>query len=279
MTLRNEMRGVLDAEKLRLLPSAFDILGNKQKAVAIIEVPQALSEKKREIAEAMMRKHKNVKSVLNKLSARKGIFRTREYEVIGGDRDTEVMHVESGCRFILDVQTCYFSQRESTERMRLASEVRKGETVMIFFSGVGPFPVIISRKSKADKIIGIEINDKAVFYAKQNAALNKTENVECVFGDVHNEAQRFYGKCDRVVMPLPEKSAEFLGDAAKCLKSKGTVHLYCFATEKDVKDKEDELVRAIKNMGFHASVAHSRKVLPYGPRIWKMRFDILIKKR
>ena len=279
MTLRNELRDVLDENDLRLIPTAFDIIGSKQKAVAIIEVPEALFGKKCVIAEALMRKHKNVKSVLNKLSARKGIFRTRDYEVIGGSPDTEVMHVESGCRFLLDPQNCYFSQRESTERARLASEVKKGETVMVFFSGVGPFPIILSKKSGASRIIGIEINDSAVFYARQNVALNKTKNVETIFGDAQNEALQFYGKCDRVVMPLPEKSVEYIENAVKCLKPRGIVHLYCFVDEKEVNKRKEELVRKIKSMGFHASIEHARKVLPYGPRIWKMRFDIIIKKR
>ncbi|MDI6721878.1 MAG: 50S ribosomal protein L11 methyltransferase, partial [Candidatus Aenigmarchaeota archaeon] len=272
MTLRKELEGTLSEKELRLIPSSFDILGNKQKAVAIIDIHEKLEGKKKKIAEALMRKHKNVKSVLKKMSERKGIFRNRDYELLAGDDDTEVMHIESGCRFLVDPQTCYFSQREGTERLRIAEKVRKGEVVMVFFSGAGPFPTIISKKSKAKRIVGIEINDKAVYYARENVKLNKINNVETIFGDVHNEAQRFYNKCDRVIMPLPEKSIEYMEEAVKCLKSKGVINFYCFVDEKEMSGKKEGIVRLIKNIGFYSRITESRKVLPYGPRIWKMRF-------
>ena len=279
MTLKKELHGLLGMKELSMVPSSFDILGNREKSVAIIDIPDSLKGKKLLIAEALMRKHKSVKSVLMRMSARKGVFRNREYELIAGDSDTEVMHMESGCRFLVDPQACYFSQRESTERLRIAGKVKKGETVMVFFSGVGPFQIVIAKKSKAGKVIGIELNDKAVYYSRENARLNRLENAETVFGDARHESARFHGKCDRVVMPLPESGIEFLEDAAKCLKSKGTIHFYCFVSEKNAKEVKEKALGRVKNLGYHAEITETKKVLPYGPRIWKTRLDILVRKR
>ncbi|MBI2173548.1 MAG: class I SAM-dependent methyltransferase family protein [Candidatus Aenigmarchaeota archaeon] len=279
MTLRKELHGLLSMKELSMVPSSFDILGNREKSVAIIDIPDSLKGKKLLIAEALMRKHKSVRSVLMRMSARKGVFRNREYELVAGDPDTEVMHVESGCRFLVDPQTCYFSQRESAERLRIAGKVKKGESIMVFFSGVGPFQVVIAKKSKARKVIGIELNDKAVYYARENARLNRLDSVETVFGDARHESARFHGKCDRVVMPLPESGVEYLQDAALCLKKKGVIHFYCFADEKSEGEMKERALKAVRSLGFGASVSESRKVLPYGPRIWKMRFDIEVKKR
>ncbi len=279
MTLKKELHGLLGMRELSMVPSSFDILGSREKSVAIIDIPESLKGKKLVIAEALMRKHKSVKSVLMRVSARKGVFRNREYELVAGDPDTEVMHMESGCRFLVDPQTCYFSQRESTERLRIAEKVKKGETVMVFFSGVGPFQVVIAKKSRARKVIGIELNDKAVYYARENARLNRLDNAETVFGDARHESARFHGKCDRVVMPLPESGIEYLQDAALCLKKKGVVHFYSFTGEKDMEGMKEKALGKIKNLGYHAEITESRKVLPYGPRIWKMRFDIEVKKR
>lgn len=278
MTLKQELRSVLTEKELAVAPSAFDVLGSKAKAVAIIEIPPQLEGKENAIAEALMRKHKNVKTVLKKLSDLKGIFRVRDYEILAGDSNTEVMHVESGCRFLLDPKRCYFSQREATERLRIAEKVNKNDVVMVFFSGVGPYCIIIAKKSKPRKVIGIEINDKAVLYARENAKLNKM-NVETIFGDARHESRRFWGKCDRVIMPLPGKSVEYLEDAIKCLKNKGVIHFYCFVSEGTVNEKKEELTKLVKSFGFHASVIETRKVLPYKPRIWNMRFDLEIRKR
>ena len=52
---------------------AFDVIGNKERAVAIIGMNYPKNEKK--IAEEIMKRHKNVKSVLKKLAERKGKFR------------------------------------------------------------------------------------------------------------------------------------------------------------------------------------------------------------
>lgn len=313
MSLKQELRGALTKKELALAPSAFDVLGSKAKAVAIIEIPDQLQKKENVIAEALMRKHKNVKSVLKKASSRHGVFRTRDYELLAGGEDTEVMHAESGCRMLVDPRACYFSQREATERLRIAEKVKKGEVVMVFFSGAGPFQVVIARKAKPKKVVGIEINEKAVYYARENARLNRIDNMEVVLGDARHEAQRFYDKCDRVVMPLPETAMDFLEDAVKCLKAKGIIHLYCLVKESnipsspqkskifgmsksklfeqsqrtkffadftsDAEEKKDQAISAIKAMGFHAEAIETKKVLPYGPRIWKMRIDIVVKKR
>ena len=110
------------------MPS-FDIIGNREKAVAIIELNDKVKKKARIIAHALMQQHKNVASVLLKESARKGKYRIRKMKLIGGQNNTEVIHKESSCSFILDPRKVYFSQREVTERQRIA-EKRSGSRAL-----------------------------------------------------------------------------------------------------------------------------------------------------
>ncbi|HDH07392.1 MAG TPA: hypothetical protein ENF87_03380, partial [Thermoproteales archaeon] len=145
MKLKDYLRGLLTDEELKLVPSSYDIIGSRQKAVVIIELPENLGDKRLLVAKALMKIHKNVKSVLVKKSARKGIYRLRELEVILGEKDTEVIHVEYGYRLKLDPTKVYFSPRESTERQRIARQVREGEVVMVMFAGVGPYAFAILR--------------------------------------------------------------------------------------------------------------------------------------
>ena len=56
--------------------SSFDIIGSREKTVAIVEISDELIEKEKEIAKEIMKRHKNVKSVLKKVSERKGEFAT-----------------------------------------------------------------------------------------------------------------------------------------------------------------------------------------------------------
>lgn len=272
MPLKDLLKGRLTKLQLTLVPSSFDVIGNKDKAAAIIEIPEELKKKQKIIAEALMKQHKNVVSVLEKASPRKGIYRTRKLKLIAGKRNTEVIHMESGCRFLLDPKKVYFSPREGTERSRIAEKVKPNETVIVFFAGVGPFPIIIAKKSKPARVIGIEINPDAVEYFRKNAKLNKLSNVEAVLGDVKEKAEEFYGTCDRVIMPLPETAVDYLEEAAKCIRSKGTVHLYFFSEEGKLSEWKEKVKEKIPG----AKIEEIQKVLPYGPKIWKYRIDIKI---
>jgi len=275
-TLRDLLKDRLNEKELVLVPTAFDILGSKEKAVAIIEIPAELTAHEKEIAEAVMKLYKSVKSVLRKASPRKGTLRLREYELIAGDENTEIIHVESGCRFKLNPQRTYFSQREGAERLRIIEKVQANETIMVFFAGAGPFAILIAKKTHAKKVVGIELNADAVSYFRENVRLNKLKNVEIVEGDVREKAEPYYGKCDRILMPLPESAIEYIDDAIKCSKKGGIVHLYCFAKEDEVKEIENKITAVADNISRRVEFLGHTLVLPYGPRIWKIRLDFTV---
>ncbi|RLF04502.1 MAG: class I SAM-dependent methyltransferase family protein [Thermoprotei archaeon] len=224
-----------------------------------------------------MKEHKNVKSVLKKLSERKGIERIREYKLLAGDPNTEVTHKESGCRFKLDPRKVYFSGREGTERLRIAEQVKPNEFVLVMFSGVSPFSIIIARKQpQIQKIISIEINPIAHEYAKENIRLNKVQDkVIPILGDVREKVKDYHGKCDRVIMPLPHEAYKYLDLAYKCLKPKGgIIHLYLIEQEKDVEKKVKKLIHDFKKKTSYTI----RKVLPYAPYMNKYCVDISLQK-
>ena len=155
---------------------SFEIVGNREKAVAIIESTGNIK-KDKEIARKIIEKSKNVSSVLAKLSKRKGRLRKREYKVIRGNRNTEVIHKEHGYLIKVDPQATYFSSRELTERQRVAQQVKKKEKILVMFSGVAPFIISIKKKQPSTNVYGIELNTKAHEYAVENIRLNKLTDV------------------------------------------------------------------------------------------------------
>ncbi len=258
---------------MKKLHVSFDIIGSKEKSVAIVEIPEELEKKEKQISEQILNQHKNVKSVLKKLSERKGIERTREYKLLAGDPNTEVIHKESGCRFKVDPQKAYFSGREGTERLRIAEQVKPNEFVLVMFSGISPFSIIIAKKQpQVKKIISIEINPIAHEYAKENIKLNKVQDkVIPILGDVRKKAKDYFKKYDRVVMPLPHDAWEYLYLAQKCLKPKcGIIHLYLIEQEKDIENKVKELIQNLKKKISYTI----KKVLPYAPYVNKYCVDI-----
>lgn len=258
--------------KSKKLPSSYDIIGSREKAVAIVEIPEEFEKKEKEIAQQILTRHKNVKSILKKLSERKGIFRTRELKLLLGDKNTEVVHKEFGCRFKLDPRKVYFSGREGTERLRIANQVKPKETVMLMFAGVGVYGIIISKKQPQVKIISIEINPLAFEYMKENIRMNKVEGrMIPILGDVKEKCKDLYGKCDRIIMPLPHEAETFLPTALECLKPEGGfIHLYIIEKEENLKKRTEKIIKKIKKK----VEIKTNKVLPYAPRTNKYCIDI-----
>jgi tRNA (guanine37-N1)-methyltransferase len=276
--LKAELRDLLPEDLLQLVPRSFDIIGSKQKAVAIIELQERLTEHEDAIAAAIMSVHKNVTSVLVKESERTGEYRTRELRLVAGDPNTEVLHKESGCVFRLDPRIVYFSPRECAERERISTAVTDGENVLVMFSGVGPLPICIARRHRNVRATAIELNPNAHNYCVENIYLNKVEDrVRAIRGDVRKVCKDLGRTYDRILMPLPKGAYRFLDLAMTLLKDEGILHFYYWAPEGDPFSEAEELVKGeAKEKGRRAEFINRIRVSQYSPRVWKVRLDVRI---
>ncbi len=268
MNLRDALKGNLPDKEIALVPRAFDIVGD----VAIIEIPEKLYRRRKEIAEGIVRTHPRVRTVCHKRGERGGEYRISDLEVIKG-RGTETVHLEHGCRFKVDVRKAYFSVREATERERIARLVRPGENVLVMFSGVCPSPINYSRlQPEIGHAWGVELNPDAHRYALENVVLNKVQDkVTPICGDVREEVPRLALKFDRITMPLPKAAHMFLDVAVAALKDGGTIHFYHVDREDDPYAEAVRLAgEAAEAAGKKARILDKMKVLPYGPRVWKV---------
>ena len=274
MKLKDALRDKLTKRELVLVPRAFDIVGD----VAIIEIPPGLGKRKKDIAHALKAIHPRIRTVCGKTGERKGDFRLHDLEILLG-KSTKTEHRESGCRFMLDVRHTYFSGREGTERQRIAAQVKPGEKVLVMFSGVCPFPVVIAKKQPSvGMVYGVELNPKAHAYALENVRINRVQlRVRPVLGDVKDACKDLKTKFDRILMPLPKEAHLFLDVAFACAKPGGIVHFYHWDREDDPFTKAVKIVRqAAKKAGRKARILGKNKVLPYGPRIWKICIDFQV---
>ena len=274
-SLKNLLEPYLSIEKIKMVPNSYDLIGH----IAILEIPKELKSKKKLIAKALLEVHKNIQTVLEKSSERKGIFRNREYRFLAGQKKYTTVHKEYGLQFKVNPIEVYFSPRELTERQRIAEQVKPKETVMVMFSGIGPYALAIGKRQPlVNQVISIEINPKATKYAKENIRLNRlSEKVVHITGDVRKKSEKYFGKCDRVVMPLPEGGQNFLDVAVKCLKkSGGMIHFYTWGEEdRDFKDAKELLKKNMRRMRKYR-IVKLKKVLPYSPRKWKVCIDVKV---
>lgn len=252
---------------------AYDVIGNKEKSVALIGVNV---ENPKKLADEILKRHKAVKSVLQKLSERKDTFRLYPCKLIAGDKDTEVIHKEYGYSLKIDPQKAYFSPRESTERQRIAEMVKPREEVLVMFSGVCPYPIAIAKKQTlVSKIYGVEINPAAHEYALENIKLNHVEKkIIPILKDIR-EAKDL-GKFNRIIMPLVEKAIGYLDEAFLHSKKGTIIHLYGLSKEAKFKDLEEKVKDVAKKCKVKYKIVGRQDVLPYAPRVSKIRLDIKV---
>lgn len=271
--LKNE----LTEDEMEVVPRSYDVIGSESGAVIVIEIPEELKEKKKLIGEALLKFDKNVKSVLNKTSGRKGTFRLEDTEVIAGDDDTEVLHKEHGYTLKVNPQKVFFSPREATERQRVASQVRPNENVLVMFSGVAPYAICIAKKQpNVGKVYCVEINPDAHRYAQENLRINKlSHKIILINDDVRNLSEKLDMKFDRVVMPIAIGGEKFLDVAFKFAKDNGIIHFYYTGKDEDLFSEGEKIVKEIgKENGKNVEIENEIKMLPFGVRMHKICIDL-----
>ena len=226
-----------------------------------------LDERAKVNAKSLLKKYKNVKVILKKAGIHKGEYRTQKLKYLAGEKRKETIYKESGCSFKLDVEKCYFSPRLSNERLRVLKQVKKNESILVMFSGVCPYGIIIAKHKPVKEIYAIEVNPVAHKYAEENVKLNKLKNIKLIKGDVKKVLPKIKNKFDRIIMPLPKDAPSYLKLAKKKLKKSGTIHLYTFFKSPDI-NKQNKF---LKNLNIKLI-----RCGDYSPHIYRVCIDIKI---
>ncbi len=240
--------------------SSYDIIGD----IAI------LNEKATKKQANSLLKHKNINSVYKRAGTYTGKYRTRKLKWLSGEKRTETRHKENNVIMLLDVEKCYFSQRLSEERKRIFKQVKKGEIILVAFSGIGPYQLTISKNTKAKEIYGIEVNPIAHKYAEENLKINKLTNIKNYKGDLKKVLPKIKKKFNRIIMPLPQTAIKYLDIVKKKLKPKGIIHLYIFLKKEQINKKY------IKNLLKKFKIKKITKCGAYSPGVYRVCIDLKV---
>ena len=266
MDLKTTLKNKLSKKELDLVPRSFDTIGN----IAIFsDFPKELKSKEKLIGNALIKLNKNIKTVAKKTGKHAGIYRTKKIKIIAGEKTKETIHKESGIMLKLNVETCYFSPRWSNERLRIAKQVKKNESVLVMFSGIAPFPLVMAKNAKPKEVYGIEINPEAHEYALENVLLNKFgDRIKLFNGNVKTILPKLNKKFDRIIMPLPKTAHNYTDLALKHIKKGGIIHIYDFAK------KEDFPFSLIKKLSPKLKVLRAVKCGVFSPKIDRVCLDV-----
>ena len=290
-SLEDLLENTLPNEVLNIIPRSYDVIGN----IAIVEFDRfsELSKKKsikykNQVASAIIQVNKGLKSVYEKKSEIKGVYRLREFSILKGPDNSETIHKENKCLFKLDIRKTYFSPRLVYERNRIAtSQFNENENITDMFAGVGPFSIQIAKNHRVN-MHSFDINPAACKYLEDNIKLNRVSDkitvhnldVKTLVDTKSTLGETLKNSMDRVIMNLPEKAANYIDVACFLLKeSGGILHYYLF------NEKSSPIERAIQNLEKKfdeenyqiVKILSSRKVKGYSPKIDLLSLDLFIK--
>jgi tRNA (guanine37-N1)-methyltransferase len=258
---------ILSPEDLLGFRPSFEVVGD----IAMIEDIDA-----ERVAAALMSTSKSIKTVIAPISDVEGEFRTRRFRHVAGEARTVTLHKEHGLRYRVDLEGAYFTPRLGTERLRIASLVRPGDVVLDMFAGVGPFALLLAKKG-AD-VIAMDKNPVAVKYLRENAHLNKVNNIEILEGDASELALHYENRADHVIMNLPHSASEFLIPAMRAAKPEGIIHYYCIAPDDALYRDEALLRKAAEEIGAGGEVLYKEIVRSYAPHRSNVVIDFRVHK-
>ena len=259
-------------------PKSYDIVGD----IAIVKASFGNEKKAQEIADAITIMSTNIKTVLKQETPIAGDFRLRKLKYIAGQCKTNTVHKEYGCKFLVDLEKCYFSPRLSYERFRIAKLVKAEETIVNMFAGVGCFSLLIAKQSDCSKIFSIDMNPDAIELMKENIRLNRVfGKVTPILGDAKIVSKKLLHTANRILMPLPERAFEYLPFALSMLKQQGGwIHYYDFEHSKSAEIPTEKTKRKVEErlseIGALFEIEYARIIRSTGPNWNQVVLDIRI---
>jgi len=274
--LVKKLETTLSKEELSDLPRGYQIIGR----ILLIKLKPKLLKHKKFIGKVILNLFPYVHTVCL-IKYIDNIERKPKIEVIAGcKRSTQTLHKEHGCQFLIDVSKVMWSQGNKEERMRLTKQVKRNETIVDMFSGIGYFSIFIAKYCKPKEIYAIDINPEALEFLRKNIWLNNVESrIEILQGDCREFANLLENTADRIIMGYLFKTENFLPCAFKIAKNKAFIHLHRTVKVEEIEKLKKKIIDIGKKNKVNVKILKVNKVKSYAPKILHVVFDLKISKK
>jgi tRNA (guanine37-N1)-methyltransferase len=253
---------------------AHDVVGD----IAIVNLGLGIVQDEQQLAAAILASNRRIKVVAARAGQYGGEFRTATLRILAGENRLETEVKEFGVRLRLDVGKVYYSVRSGQERYRIAALVDPEEEVLVLFSGVGPYPLVINRFARPRLIVGIEKNPIAHEYGLQNIIRNGVPgNIELQCGDARDLLKHQCRQFDRMVMPLPTGAEGFLDLAIPLLRPGGWLHYYDMQVKEKFGASAEVVKAACRRMAREAENVAIHRCGHCSPHAYRICIDARIR--
>ena len=167
-----------------------------------------------------MGKHREIKTVVNKIDQIDSTFRFFKMELLCGEDRMVTTVKECQCTYTFDYSKVYWNSRLSFEHWTIVEMLKRGDVVLDMFAGVGPFAVPAAKKKCV--VYANDLNPHSHSALVDNARNNKVDiNAYCMDGreftrKVASDLIARLSKepstrlIDHIVMNLPASATDFL---------------------------------------------------------------------
>ena len=150
------------------------------------------------------------------------------------------------------------------------------------FGGLGSFSIEIAKEKRSTLVFNVDINPDAARLCLKNVLANSLRGrVVTVLSDAKEATNSlFLNKVGRVLLPLPEKSYEYLNAAISALKDSGTIHYYGFVGIAKRESCVDMVLAKVAKSNTKAdlSLRKGRIVKSVAPRRYLVSLELHAKK-
>jgi tRNA (guanine37-N1)-methyltransferase len=165
----------------------------------------------------------------------------------------------------------------SNERLEIAKRIKKKDSVLVMFAGVGVYPIVIYKNKKCRKVVGVELGRECCKYFEENLKLNKIiGKVKIIQGDVKRKVSSKLGKFDVVVMARPNLKESFLKEGFSVCKKGSLLVYYGFGHEDELDGIIGEIKKEAKENRKRIKILRKVKAGDIAPYKFRYRIEIKI---
>lgn len=212
------------------------------------------------------------------------------YEFTGGvkDRDRvpavslvsgkggEIHHLENGVVYVFDPEKIMFSPGNVNERHRFLRLIKRGDTVLDMFAGIGYFSLQIAKHTDASIVHCVDINALSLDFLRKSAILNGLEQrIETHMGDCRTTIPQI--RADIISMGN-FSSIDYIAHGIIRLKGRGGIIAHFLVSTEEIERCSEHIINKVRRLGVRCSVEDLHRVKSYAPNLWHMSAYIRIMK-
>ncbi|RNA43422.1 tRNA (guanine(37)-N1)-methyltransferase [Brachionus plicatilis] len=120
------------------------------------------------ISEVLLDKVNHIRTVVNKVNEIDNTYRNFKFEILAGEKSSQVQCKENGCEFKFDFAHVYWNPRLGTEHERVVNLLNSDDIVYDVFAGVGPFSIPAATNKKIAACLSNDLNPHSYKYLLEN---------------------------------------------------------------------------------------------------------------